>query len=137
MWNVRNLALSLLIVVGVLALCSQSAVDFAPTPAGAHRARLSVLAYAIDLYVLDEGHLPATLDDLPRPSLPDPGCIGPDERPRDDYRRDPDGVRVDYAIVDAPSLKYRIAIPGHTTKAGAWIPNTHIEESAETAKTPP
>src|SRR5262252_7871665 len=100
MRNLQNVALSLL-TIGAYILYNQAAVDFAPGPAGVHRVRLMMLAAAIDEYVVNEGHLPATLDDLPSPPLPDPGCTGPDERPRDDYRRDPEGVRVDYTIVDA------------------------------------
>ena len=86
---------------------------------------------------MDAGHLPATLDDLPSPPQREPGCIAPDERSGDDYRRDPDGVRVDYTVIDARSLRYRIAIPGHTTKSGVWVPNTHIEESAERTSAAP
>ena len=136
MATLRTIALTVLIAPSAFLLYAyQSACHWSPSPAFIHRARLSALAGAIDMYVLEEGHLPATLDALVAP--PEPGCIGPDERPRDDYRRDPDGVRVDYTIVDARSLRYRIAIPGHTTKAGAWVPNTHIEESAAPASTPP
>lgn len=135
MRDLQNVALSLL-AIGAYLLHSQGAVDFVPGPATVHRIRLRMLAAAIDEYVVNEGHLPATLDDLPSPPMPDPGCIDPDARPRDDYRRDPDGVHVDYTIVDARSLRFRIATPGHTTKAGAWVPNTHVEESAQPASPP-
>ena len=139
MAKLRDLALSVPIIGGAfIYYMTPPIVCHMPTSPGAiHRVRLEVIAAAIDGYVMDEGHLPATLDDLPSPSQPDPGCIDADRRPRDDYRRDPDGVRVDYSIVDARSLRYRIAIPAHTTKAGAWVPNTHIEESAVPPNTPP
>jgi hypothetical protein len=133
----RNLALVTPIVIGAFLYIS-AAVDHVPTtPAAIHRAHLVALAGDIDMYVINEGHLPATLDDLPAPPRSEPGCIGPDERPIDDERRDPDGGRIDYTIVDARSLRYRIVIPAHMTKSGAWVPNTHTEESAAPASTAP
>jgi hypothetical protein len=140
MTTLRNLALSMLIVLMVVTaflLYLQAHADHFPrSPAAIHRVRLTVLAAVIDEYAMNEGHLPATLDDLPSPALPDPGCIDPNDRPKDDYRRDPDGVRVEYTVVDARSMRYRVAIPAHTTKTGAWVPSTHVEERGTAGTSP-
>lgn len=136
MTNLRNLALSVLIAAIALVVYLRHGVcHLDPSPAKIHRARLSALAGAIDMYVIEEGHLPATLDDLAPPA--EPSCITPDEPRGNDYRRDPDGVRIDYGIVDARTLRFRIAIPAHVTKAGAKVAAISFEEEAQAAGTSP
>jgi len=136
MATLRNIALIVLIGVSAfLVYVDQSVCHWSPSPAMIHRARLSALAGAIDTYVLEEGHLPATLDALAPPH--EPGCIAPGERGLHDYRFDLDGVGVVYEIVDARSMKYRLAIPAHATRSGAWVPITRIEARAKPASTPP
>ena len=123
-WTLATLAFASI----VLAVLVRRGMRETPISTQMRMLRLYRVSASIQAYVLDVQELPASLSELVASNRP--GWAGP--YLSSDTLMDADGIAVSYAIIDAKTCRYRVAIPEHESRAGTPMPKVDLDDECVT-----